>query len=477
MLKIKYTDHMTNKKVKECIAAENIQWAEDFAKRKLKFAGHIIRGQDEHKLARLVMEGLVEGKKDRGRQRRVWGDDLKEWSKSTSIGQVKRQAENRDVWKKMVHDLRFEDLSKIIFVDDESNINKKLPKELLLRIFSYLDVVSLCRCAQVSKIHCNCKHVIMADAEENRCILYIEFITNEEVKAFAKTRWETCCTCAKHWKFVPGNEQKIAWQDISDNMASISTVRGGIFSSLWNILALDGSNWQRIDLFNFQTDVEGSVIENISRRCGGFLKKLSLYGCKSIGDDALRIFAEQCNNIEELNLNGCKNITDDTCKSLSEHCCKLTNLHLGSCINVTNKSLKSLSEGCPVLEHLNISWCNKISEDGVEALAHGCPKIKTFRSIGCNLVNDEAVRHLTSHCHFLEDLDLHSCDEITDASVIRISKSCPRMLRLCVSKCPQLSDASLLALANGCLNLRTLEVSGCSQFSDGGFQALAKVSL
>ncbi|KAG1650512.1 hypothetical protein GQR58_027944 [Nymphon striatum] len=111
MLKIKYTDHMTNKKVKECIAAENIQWAEDFAKRKLKFAGHIIRGQDEHKLARLVMKGLVEGKKDRGRQRRVWGDDPKEWSKSTSIGQVKRQAENRDVWKKMVYDLRFKDVT------------------------------------------------------------------------------------------------------------------------------------------------------------------------------------------------------------------------------------------------------------------------------------------------------------------------------------------------------------------------------
>ncbi|KAJ8386265.1 hypothetical protein AAFF_G00174610 [Aldrovandia affinis] len=34
---------------------------------------------------------------------------------------------------------------------DEAPINKKLPKELLLRIFSYLDVVTLCRCAQVSK--------------------------------------------------------------------------------------------------------------------------------------------------------------------------------------------------------------------------------------------------------------------------------------------------------------------------------------
>lgn len=34
----------------------------------------------------------------------------------------------------------------------EDEISKKLPKEILLRILSYLDVVSLCRCAQVSII-------------------------------------------------------------------------------------------------------------------------------------------------------------------------------------------------------------------------------------------------------------------------------------------------------------------------------------
>lgn len=32
-------------------------------------------------------------------------------------------------------------------------INKMLPKELLIRIFSHLDTVSLCRCAQVSKVN------------------------------------------------------------------------------------------------------------------------------------------------------------------------------------------------------------------------------------------------------------------------------------------------------------------------------------
>lgn len=31
-------------------------------------------------------------------------------------------------------------------------------------------------------------------------------------------------------------------------------------SQAWNVLALDGSNWQKIDLFNFQTDIEVSPV-------------------------------------------------------------------------------------------------------------------------------------------------------------------------------------------------------------------------
>ncbi len=44
------------------------------------------------------------------------------------------------------------------FLSNDSNaleidlINKILPKELIIRVFSYLDIISLCRCAQVSKV-------------------------------------------------------------------------------------------------------------------------------------------------------------------------------------------------------------------------------------------------------------------------------------------------------------------------------------
>ena len=41
-------------------------------------------------------------------------------------------------------------LTRVFTEYEEALINRKLPKELLLRVFSHLDVVSLCRCAQVT---------------------------------------------------------------------------------------------------------------------------------------------------------------------------------------------------------------------------------------------------------------------------------------------------------------------------------------
>lgn len=53
------------------------------------------------------------------------------------------------------------------------------------------------------------------------------------------------------------------------------------------MLALDGSNWMRVDLFNFQVNIEGAVIDKLSSRFGGFLKTLRLEDCKSVVDSSL----------------------------------------------------------------------------------------------------------------------------------------------------------------------------------------------
>ena len=117
-------------------------------------------------------------------------------------------------------------------------------------------------------------------------------------------------------------------------------------SKSWNVLALDGSNWQRVDLFEFQVDIEGVVVENLARRCGGFLKSLSLNGCQNVGDSALISFSLNCNNIETLDLSTCNKLSDKTITSLASHCTKLSTLNISSCSNLTDTSLKAIGHGC-----------------------------------------------------------------------------------------------------------------------------------
>ena len=66
-------------KVKKMLGVKQ-RWCEKPAKRKLRFTGHITRGRCGS-LVQLELEGTIDGKRDRGRQRRVWAD-VKNWSES-----------------------------------------------------------------------------------------------------------------------------------------------------------------------------------------------------------------------------------------------------------------------------------------------------------------------------------------------------------------------------------------------------------
>ncbi|KAM9254943.1 F-box/LRR-repeat protein 20 isoform 4-T4 [Cariama cristata] len=257
----------------------------------------------------------------------------------------------------------------------------------------------------------------------------------------------------------------------------------------WNVLALDGSNWQRIDLFDFQRDIEGRVVENISKRCGGFLRKLSLRGCLGVGDNALRTFAQNCRNIEVLNLNGCTKITDATCTSLSKFCSKLRHLDLASCTSITNLSLKALSEGCPLLEQLNISWCDQVTKDGIQALVRGCSGLKALFLKGCTQLEDEALKYIGAHCpelvtlnlqtclncHELEKMDLEECVQITDSTLIQLSIHCPRLQVLSLSHCELITDDGIRHLGNGACahdRLEVIELDNCPLITDASLEHL-----
>ena len=101
LLGISYRDHITNDVVKNRI--ENaIGPYEDLLisvkRRKLKWYGHVTRSSG---LAKTILQGTVQGGRRRGRQKKRWEDNIKEWT-GLDWNIIRRKAANREEWRKLV---------------------------------------------------------------------------------------------------------------------------------------------------------------------------------------------------------------------------------------------------------------------------------------------------------------------------------------------------------------------------------------
>ena len=67
--------------------------------RKLTWYGHVIR--DKGTMTNTIMQGKVEGERSRGRPKRMYVDDIKEWTGKDMITTMRR-TENRRRWKEEV---------------------------------------------------------------------------------------------------------------------------------------------------------------------------------------------------------------------------------------------------------------------------------------------------------------------------------------------------------------------------------------
>ncbi|XP_063712593.1 F-box/LRR-repeat protein 2-like [Symsagittifera roscoffensis] len=242
----------------------------------------------------------------------------------------------------------------------------------------------------------------------------------------------------------------------------------------WRELVKDGKNWQVLDLFSFQIAVESNVIKSLSRRAGPFLKSLNLKGCKNIGDSAIRIFAENCNQIEELNLRECRDITDRACEALGDYAKHLKTLNLDSCDKISDSSLISVGRGCANLEDVDLSWNKHISHVGFAALTSGCPNILRLRCAGVDKFNDACMTLIGQNLNRLIVINVLKCARVTDEGVTRVCEGCPLLETMCLSQIPHISDQSLLALGHNCPNIRNLELNSCAAITDVGFSHLTR---
>ena len=101
LLGISYRDRVTNEEIRNKIRQAVGPYEEllrTVKKRKLRWFGHIVRSNG---LAKVIMQGTVPGGRGRGRPRRTWGSDIREWT-GMSGDRLLRAARDRGVWRQLV---------------------------------------------------------------------------------------------------------------------------------------------------------------------------------------------------------------------------------------------------------------------------------------------------------------------------------------------------------------------------------------
>ena len=97
MLRISWRDHRTNQSILEQLDTSQ-QLLKVIQRRKLQYFGHLVRADN---LSTFILHGRINGKRRRGRPRRRWTDDIKEWT-GLSIVDCLRTARDRTAWRTLV---------------------------------------------------------------------------------------------------------------------------------------------------------------------------------------------------------------------------------------------------------------------------------------------------------------------------------------------------------------------------------------
>ena len=105
LLGISYKEHKTNEFVSQEISSLIGQYEPLLTavkRRKFFWFGHVVRSNTLD-LSKTILQGFTDGSRSRGGQRKLWMDNLKEWS-GKSVDYLTRLAETRPLWYSSVAD-------------------------------------------------------------------------------------------------------------------------------------------------------------------------------------------------------------------------------------------------------------------------------------------------------------------------------------------------------------------------------------
>lgn len=315
---------------------------------------------------------------------------------------------------------------------------QQLPDETTLCVMKYLDIQSLCRCAQVNR-HFN---RLASD-----CILYRSI------------------------------DLRPYWHCVQSQVLATLSMRCKFLQKL--DLSWCGSHRM----------IQPNYVVNFLKDSGAELTHLRMNCCKFVDNSVLRAIVDTSTSLQELCLRSVVGCTDWICLSALK---KLKRLDLYR-TDITTSAAVAIIRSNPGLRHLNVGSCKMISSMDEVAIALGgnCPNLVSVDFWKSYSLTPNGIRAL-GNCKKLQELDVGWClqaggsgewlgwlsvGELRKLFLGALRGVCDRDLRSLIPRAPKLAQLDLLgvravtadicdSILAECKDLRLLDVSFCDQIQE-----------
>ncbi|XP_075219975.1 F-box and leucine-rich repeat protein 13-like [Lycorma delicatula] len=220
---------------------------------------------------------------------------------------------------------------------------------------------------------------------------------------------------------------------------------------------------RRVQL-QWRTDTD--VIINKLIECCKNIKELEFICCGYLSDDTIKQLSINYPNLISLNLGKCWRFPDKCYKDVVLFN-NLINLSVSHCFNLNGVLLRQISDRCLKLTTLNIDYIRGISEDDI--LYFITPRISNLISL--TLFGDcltDRILFEISKCKRLKTLHISSCQNISDIGLNLILSNMHTLTSLTLRKTVKFTTANLAHFffkSSTCMKLTHLYISSKRNFT------------
>uniref|UniRef100_A0A1I8PUZ4 F-box domain-containing protein n=1 Tax=Stomoxys calcitrans TaxID=35570 RepID=A0A1I8PUZ4_STOCA len=338
---------------------------------------------------------------------------------------------------------------------------KDMPFDIVLKIFSYLDLISLFRVGQVSRFFYDVSNhpllyselnlkpywhlastellstlakraTVLKKLDMSWCGCTIQTVSPTEFKKFIQQRGDTLTHLRLNSSKFLNSSCIETLGIVCDNLKELSLRNCSLSPPLLNFSCLANlKNLERLDLF--QTVIEQDLLLTMLES-NPKLKHLNLAFCNvavNMDDVALHV-SEYNKNLVSLDMWKAHFLSAQGVLALSK-CHDLEEVDFGWCLReaTLGDSLKEFLMKCPKLKKLFLAAVRGLTDRDLEDIANLCPNLEQLDLMGVLGISKERYQDILQKCKKLELMDLSFCDNIMDYEVAMWSHNFKVNIKCC----------------------------------------------